>query len=514
MATGNPRNKVVLSPGRSLMDWVRLSSSGEDLSGTGGRSRSVTSQQLSEHRGEEDAWTAIRGTVYNVTRYLDFHPGGHEELMRAAGQDGTDLFNNVHRWVNAESMLKACVVGPYLGSAGSGRNKVGGSSGATSSVLTVPSFPREPAPISLSPCRWLVQGETAVLTVGFDEVDATLCVLLTRNGCRLTVVIYSELRVRVLCWRSDPALLPSATDNLSVSTGSRELKLSYQLADSPAHRQPETVWPLHGSEQKRVDFSPSSLDVVRCQLVGRQLASPGGNCLLLTLELPEGCHLTVPLGCHVMVGVPDDTEFAVDIDQVGALSKPYTPVPPQFETLYDPSSDRIHLLIKVYSDGWLTSRLASLSVSTTPNVTVSVPLGVPRRDPAGYRWLLCLAAGSGVTPMLRLTQSALFSGTRCSVQLAMFNRCVDDIMWHDQLEAAGELYCPRLRILHVLSCQPDWPGRRGHVTGELLAELLSVCEPRGDLLVAVCGPPGFMTACREFLTEAGVDLDSCDFYDG
>lgn len=33
--------------------------------------------------------------VYNVTPYMDYHPGGEEELMKAAGIDGTDLFDQV-----------------------------------------------------------------------------------------------------------------------------------------------------------------------------------------------------------------------------------------------------------------------------------------------------------------------------------------------------------------------------------------------------------------------------------
>jgi len=35
------------------------------------------------------------GTIYNITPYMDFHPGGVPELMRAAGIDGTLLFDEV-----------------------------------------------------------------------------------------------------------------------------------------------------------------------------------------------------------------------------------------------------------------------------------------------------------------------------------------------------------------------------------------------------------------------------------
>lgn len=37
--------------------------------------------------------------VYNVTPYMDYHPGGEEELMKAAGIDGTDLFDQVRKVV-------------------------------------------------------------------------------------------------------------------------------------------------------------------------------------------------------------------------------------------------------------------------------------------------------------------------------------------------------------------------------------------------------------------------------
>lgn len=55
---------------------------------------------------------AIRGRVYNITHYLPYHPGGAEELMRGAGIDATQLFDKVHPWVNYDSLLAKCLVGP------------------------------------------------------------------------------------------------------------------------------------------------------------------------------------------------------------------------------------------------------------------------------------------------------------------------------------------------------------------------------------------------------------------
>ena len=61
LLTGNPRNKVALKKGFSLMDWVRLTKSGRDLAGTGGKILKVTRKELAKHRSKRDCWMAING---------------------------------------------------------------------------------------------------------------------------------------------------------------------------------------------------------------------------------------------------------------------------------------------------------------------------------------------------------------------------------------------------------------------------------------------------------------------
>ena len=56
----------------------------------------------------------LNGAVYNVTHYMDFHPGGWEELIKGVGKDATDMFNEVHKWVNYQSLLEACLVGKLV----------------------------------------------------------------------------------------------------------------------------------------------------------------------------------------------------------------------------------------------------------------------------------------------------------------------------------------------------------------------------------------------------------------
>ena len=50
-----------------------------------------TAEQVAEHKTEDDCWTIISGSVYDLTSYIPNHPGGNE-ILRACGVDGTSLF--------------------------------------------------------------------------------------------------------------------------------------------------------------------------------------------------------------------------------------------------------------------------------------------------------------------------------------------------------------------------------------------------------------------------------------
>ncbi len=44
------------------------------------------------HNRPNDLYIVIRGVVYDVTNFLDFHPGGPKVLLQFAGIDGTTSF--------------------------------------------------------------------------------------------------------------------------------------------------------------------------------------------------------------------------------------------------------------------------------------------------------------------------------------------------------------------------------------------------------------------------------------
>ncbi|GFE55910.1 cytochrome b5-like Heme Steroid binding domain containing protein [Babesia ovis] len=67
--------------------------------------------EVAKHTSENDCWTIYKGKVYDITRYLDMHPGGRQHLLDYAGMDITEEFSDIHPWVNAEFLLKSLYVG-------------------------------------------------------------------------------------------------------------------------------------------------------------------------------------------------------------------------------------------------------------------------------------------------------------------------------------------------------------------------------------------------------------------
>jgi cytochrome b involved in lipid metabolism len=50
--------------------------------------------EISKHATAADCWMSIEGKVYNVTSFVNSHPGG-EKILKGCGTDATMLFNKI-----------------------------------------------------------------------------------------------------------------------------------------------------------------------------------------------------------------------------------------------------------------------------------------------------------------------------------------------------------------------------------------------------------------------------------
>ncbi|KAE8245367.1 hypothetical protein A4X13_0g5958 [Tilletia indica] len=74
-------------------------------------SKVITLEELKQHNTQEDLWLLINGEVYNVSSFMDEHPGGDEVLLSEAGKDATEAFEDVGHSDDARKLLPPLKVG-------------------------------------------------------------------------------------------------------------------------------------------------------------------------------------------------------------------------------------------------------------------------------------------------------------------------------------------------------------------------------------------------------------------
>jgi len=71
--------------------------------------------EVKEHnisKGENKSiWTVIHDKVYDITNFLDEHPGGEEILIENAGIDASESFEDVGHSSDAREMLAEYLIG-------------------------------------------------------------------------------------------------------------------------------------------------------------------------------------------------------------------------------------------------------------------------------------------------------------------------------------------------------------------------------------------------------------------
>ncbi|KAM9234333.1 cytochrome b5 reductase 4 [Dugong dugon] len=482
------RSKVPLKPGRSLMDWIRLTKSGKDLTGLKGRLIDVTEEELKKHNKKEDCWICIRGFVYNVSPYMEYHPGGEDELMRAAGSDGTDLFDQVHRWVNYESMLRECLVGRM----------------AVKPTLSKDYHEEKKVLNGMLP-------KSQVTDILAKEGPSSPSYDWFQTESLVTIVIYTKQKdVNV-----DSVIVDYQDDSFRAETIIKDysylihLGLSHEIQEDFSVRVVENVgkieivlkkkentsWKCLGHPlENHNSFIPkkeTGLYCRKCQLISKEDVTHDTK--LFCLMLPPSTHLQVPIGQHVYLKLTiTGTEIV----------KPYTPVSDsllsEFQEPVISNNKYIYFLIKIYPAGLFTPELDHLQIGDY--VSISSPEGNFKRSQIQkLEDLFLLAAGTGFTPMVKILTYALTNiPSLRKVKLMFFNKTEDDIIWRSQLEKLT-FKDERFDIEFVLSAPTsEWNGKQGHISPALLSEFLKRSSDKSKVLICICGPTPF--------TEEGIRL--------
>lgn len=125
----------------------------------------------------------------------------------------------------------------------------------------------------------------------------------------------------------------------------------------------------------------------------------------------------------------------------------------------------------------------------------------------GSQRLLCIAAGSGITPVLSIVQASLKDNPDCHVTLLYGNRKGTDIAFMETLCWLKNTYLDRFQWINVLSQErqiaPALHGRITNKTGAALNGTLINLEEYNDFFL--CGPEGLIAEVSRGLRALGIE---------
>ena len=73
--------------------------------------RVITLEEAKKHNTLEDCWLVMFEKVYDVTKFMDDHPGGSEIMLDVTGRDATEDFEDVVHSSTARKQLDGIYIG-------------------------------------------------------------------------------------------------------------------------------------------------------------------------------------------------------------------------------------------------------------------------------------------------------------------------------------------------------------------------------------------------------------------
>jgi ring-1,2-phenylacetyl-CoA epoxidase subunit PaaE len=127
-------------------------------------------------------------------------------------------------------------------------------------------------------------------------------------------------------------------------------------------------------------------------------------------------------------------------------------------------------------------------------------------DPAHRKHYVCVAAGSGITPILSIVASTLEAEPLSSVTLVYANRTHKTVMFLEEVEDLKDTYQDRLQLMHVLSREPQEVELfSGRLDADRMGRILDGLLPPDTVDEwFLCGPFEMVSDLRKLLVKEGV----------
>ena len=172
------------------------------------------------------------------------------------------------------------------------------------------------------------------------------------------------------------------------------------------------------------------------------------------------------------------------------------------------NDNELKIAIKAVPGGKFSS-FANAELEAGDAIDVMPPAGnfYSELAPENDKNYLCIAAGSGITPILSIIKSALEIEPQSHVTLLFGNQRVASIMFREELDRLKNRYMERFQLIHVLSReQRDVDILNGRIDNRKGAEL---CRDLLDLEAVdeffLCGPEAMISEVARGLRGVGID---------
>ena len=105
--------------------------------------KEYTAAEIAKHNTEESPWLIIHGRVYDITPYLDEHPGGPEIMVDNAGKNASEEYDDIGHSDDATEKMAEFMIGRLKGfqfadASGDGDGAGGGGGMSLILVLLIP----------------------------------------------------------------------------------------------------------------------------------------------------------------------------------------------------------------------------------------------------------------------------------------------------------------------------------------------------------------------------------------
>jgi len=441
-------------------------------------------------------WIAISGKVYDVSEFMNRHPGGMMSIFCKAGQDATLEFENEHiHSASAMKQLDSLYVGEY--------DPDGSKLKAFKENMMKAKAEGQPTGTGVEQMPLLQTNNAHVQAPPIKDCASQKR---SEEDEKKSELAWQESEIERLV--EDFALLMKRVEGKEQDKEAKEKSelplVSVSRSPSPSTTTTTTTTTADKDDATTDKEQDKDLHVV---CVHEQVYL-SYNTKLIKLKLRDDQkHLMPKPGQHIRIYYPSQDGMM--------MSRSYTPIPNRHNQLY--------VLVKSYPNGSVSRFLHALREGHPVRISGPSSSGIDYEHilRGGYTHIGMIAGGTGITPMYQILTALVQDYQKhpdvpkAKLSLLYSNHTTRDCLLHAELMALCKQY-PDLDVTFVFSRQKSEGHLEQSVFGRIDEALIKqqwqhhVTDPEQKSLVMVCGPPLLSQHMLKTMEGLGYDIDSDD----